>query len=291
MVKNAFTALNLLLIAAGVYFGVNGFYLYTESRLGPAEPETVSAAPSARAEKRDVLPLSHYQPVVERNLFQTKTTTAVIPQAVDVEGLQQTSLKLKLWGTVTGDEKEAYAVIEETAKRRQNLYRIGDSVQDATLKLILREKVVLSVKGRDEVLEIEKADSRRGGVLPAVSTAAARARAGARRRAPRSQRITLRRTQIDEALQDVNQLLSDVSIRPHFQDGQPDGLMLSRVKPNSLFMRMGLRNGDVINGVNGQQLQSVDDAMSFYEQLRESDQVTVQLKRGGRERTIQYTIR
>jgi general secretion pathway protein C len=47
----------------------------------------------------------------------------------------------------------------------------------------------------------------------------------------------------------------------------------------------------VINGVDGQQLQTVDDAMSFYERLKNSDQVTVNLKRGGRERTIQYTIR
>jgi len=253
--------------------------------------ETFRAAPAALEEKGQLLPLSHYQPVVERNLFQTKATAAVIPQTVDVEGLQQTSLKLKLWGTVTGDEKEAYAVIEEIGNRSQNLYRIGDTVQNATLKLILREKVVLSVSGKDEVLEIEKAASRPAGIRPAASYASARPAVGQGSRAPRSQRITLRRTQIDEALQDVNQLLSDVSIRPHFQDGQPDGLMLSRVKPNSIFMRMGLRNGDVISGVNGQNLQTVDDAMSFYEKLKESDEVTVQLKRGGRERMIQYTIR
>ncbi len=291
MVKNAFTALNLLLIAAGVYFGVNGFYLYTSSRLDPSQPENTQSIPSARAEKSSRLPLSHYQPVVERNLFQTKATAAVIPQAVDVEGLQQTNLKLKLWGTVTGDEKKAYAVIEQTGKRTQNLYRIGDSVQNATLKMILREKVVLSVSGRDEILEIEKATSRPAGIRAAPAYASAGSRGVRKKRAVRSQKITLRRAQIDKALQDVNQLLGDVSIRPHFQDGQPDGLMLSRVKPNSLFMRMGLRNGDVISGVNGQELQSVDDAMSFYEKLKESDQVTVNLKRGGRQRTIQYTIR
>ena len=290
MVQNAFRALNLLLIAVGVYFIVNGFFLFTSSRLDPSEPQAVLTPPSARAEKSKRLPLSHYQPVVERNLFQTKATAAVLPQAVDVEGLQQTSLKLKLWGTVTGDEKEAYAVIEETGKRKQNLYRIGDSVQNATLKLILREKVVLSVSGRDEVLEIEKAVSRRSRVRPS-SVSSARSGAGQRRSRPRTQKITLRRAQIDEAMQDMNQLLSSVNIRPHFRDGQPDGLMLSRVKPNSIFMRMGLRNGDVISGVNGQELQSVDDVMSFYERLKDSDQVTVNLKRGGRDRTIQYTIR
>ena len=178
MVKNVFTVLNLLLIAAGVYFGVNGFFLYTSSRLDPSQPQTFRAAPADREETDRQQPLSHYQPVVERNLFQTKATAAVIPQTVDVEGLQQTSLKLKLWGTVTGDEKEAYAVIEETGKRTQNLYRVGDTVQNATLKMILREKVVLSVSGRDEVLEIDKAAGSPAGILPAPTYASARPAAG-----------------------------------------------------------------------------------------------------------------
>jgi general secretion pathway protein C len=181
-------------------------------------------------------------------------------------------------------------VIEEAGKREQNLYRIGDTVQDASLKMILREKVVLNVSGKDEVLEIEKAAGRTSRARPAKIRPGNMQRQTSNRPV-RTQRITLRRGQVEQAMQDVTQLMSQVNIRPHFYRGQPDGLMLSRIRPNSLFMRMGLRNGDIITGVNGRSIESVDDAMAFYENLRSSENVTLDLKRGGRERQIEYSIR
>ena len=291
MVKHSFTLLNLLFIGAIVYLGVDAFYLITSSRMGTHHPAAIGKTEVTPRHKNKRHPPSYYNPIVERNLFDTKTTAAVAPQAVNVEGLQQTNLKLKLWGTVTGSKEEAYAVIEESGKKQQNLYRIGDSVQNATVKMILREKIVLSVNGKDEILEIEKAASRAGRTAIASKADSGARRAGTAQRPLRAQKITLRRNQIETALQDVNQLLSQVNVRPHFNQGQPDGLMLSRIRPNSLFMRMGLRNGDIISGVNGRNIQSVDDALTFYENLKSAENVTLQLKRGGRQRTIEYSIK
>ena len=291
MVKYSFTLLNLLFIGAIVYLGVDAFYLVTSSRMGTHQPAAIGKAEVKPRPKNTLHPPSYYNPIVERNLFDTKKTAAAAPPAVNVEGLQQTNLKLKLWGTVTGNKEEAYAVIEESGKRQQNLYRVGDSVQNAEVKMILREKIVLNVNGKDEILDIEKAVSRAGRGAIASKTDADARRADTAQRPLRAQKITLRRSQIETALQDVNQLLSQVNVRPHFNQGQPDGLMLSRIRPNSLFMRMGLRNGDIISGVNGRNIESVDDALTFYENLKSAENVTLQLKRGGRQRTIEYSIK
>jgi general secretion pathway protein C len=291
MTKTAFTLLNLLFIAAIVYSGVHAFYAVTAARVDAVETDAVDTAAPDVPDTARRFPLSHYGAITERNLFNTQDAGDSTPAALNVETLEQTSLNLKLWGTVTGTEEEAFAVIEEGGKRKQNLFRIGDSVQDATVKLILREKVVLSVNGQDEVLEIEKAVGRARGPSPALARGSVPNASRAGQPRVRTQRITLRRSMIDDAIQDVNQLMSQVNVRPHFHQGQPDGLMLSRIKPNSLFMRMGLRNGDVISGVNGQSIQSVDDALAFYDSLRTANKVMVQLKRGGRERNIEYNIR
>jgi general secretion pathway protein C len=289
MTKTAFTLLNLLFIGAIVYSGVNAFYVITTANLDAVESQAVVTGAPDIPETGRRYPLTHYSAITDRNLFNTQAGTESTPASLNVEALEQTSLNLKLWGTVTGSEEEAYAVIEEAGNRKQNLFRIGDTIQDATVKMILREKVVLSVNGKDEVLEIEKAVSGAGAPRPVLRRGPSAA--GAAQPRVRTQRITLRRSMIDNAIQDVNQLLTQVNVRPHFHQGQPDGLMLSRIKPNSLFMRMGLRNGDVISGVNGRNIQSVDDALTFYESLRSADKVMVQLKRGGRERTIEYNIR
>jgi general secretion pathway protein C len=289
MIKYGFTLLNLLFVGTIAYFGIDAFYLVTEARMEIQQPPDVDRSEISPQKQDKRYPLTHYTAIVDRNLFNTKgTPVAVSPKAVNVEGLQQTSLKLKLWGTVTGKKEEAYAVIEESGTRKQNLFRVGDPVQEATVKLILREKVVLNVKGRDEILELEKPVASKGRAYrpPSQRTAGSRAR-----RPARTRRITLRRSQIDSALEDVNKLMSQVNIKPHFQDGQPDGLMLSRIRPNSIFMRMGLRNGDIITGVNGTNIQSVEDVMSFYENLKTAERLNLQMKRGGRPRTIEYTVR
>lgn len=292
MLKHSFTLLNLLFIGVIVYLGVNAFYLVTSTRLEQDQPVVVGTDRESPPREDLLRPLSHYNAIVTRNLFKTKATAAAAPQpVVNVEELEQTNLKLKLWGTVSGTSAEAFAVIEDPRKRIQHLYRVGDTVQDATVKMILREKVVLTVKGQDEILEIEKAVSRGGKLRPATRGAAASSRERASQRLVRTQKITLRRNQVEDAIQDVNQLMTQVNIRPHFDRGEPDGLMLSRIKPNSIFMRMGLRNGDIISGVNDQNLESVDDALTFYQSLRSAESVTLQLKRGGRERKIEYTIR
>jgi general secretion pathway protein C len=79
-------------------------------------------------------------------------------------------------------------------------------------------------------------------------------------------------------------------IRPHFRNGQPDGITLTRIRPNSIFRRLGLRNGDIITGVDGQAIQTADDALGFYNSLKSSSNVTIQIRRRGRTKNIEYDI-
>ena len=290
MYKHLFTLFNLLIIGTIVYFGISTFFLATSSRMESIQNVPVAKKAPPKIQRVKKSPLTVYNPIFDRDLFDTKATVEVAPKTVDVEALEQTSLQLKLWGTVTGPPEEAYAVIEEGGKREQNLFRIGDAIQNATVKLILRERVILNVDGKDEVLAIEKAAGKGKGPARKVPGRSVAGRPSGQ--TPVSvQKITLRRSQIDSAIQDVSQLMNQVNIRPHFYQGQPDGMMLSRIKPNSLFMRMGLRNGDVITGVNGRDITSVDDALGFYENLKSADNVKLNLKRGGRQRTIEYNIK
>jgi general secretion pathway protein C len=90
---------------------------------------------------------------------------------------------------------------------------------------------------------------------------------------------------------DMASLMTQVQISPHMEDGVPAGLSLSSIKPNSIFRRMGLRNGDVITGVDGAEISSVDDALKLVDNLKSSSNLSVQLKRRGREKNIEYSIR
>jgi general secretion pathway protein C len=290
-IRHILTLMNLVLITVMIYLGIDLFYKSWSLKMVSPPEAQATIAPSQGLPPEAPHPASYYRTIVERNLM--KTSKEIEPKAakpeVDLAALKQTELSLKLWGTVAGNDEKAYAVIEDTKIRQQNLYRIGDTVQNATIKMILREKVVLQVDGKDEVLEMEELAGGQGirrAPLPSRAVAALPTSFQ-----PSAQRITLKRSLIEDSVQDISKLMNEVRITPHMENGQPSGLAVSYIKPNSIFRRMGLRNGDIITGVDGQNIRSVDDALALYENLRTADNVQVQIKRRGQVRNIDYQIR
>jgi len=284
--KRILTIINLTLITAVVYMGVHIFYKLVEAKLDGIPIVDTYQPPSVTAESNPIPPLSSYKAITQRNLFKIQNEK---PKASDksaaIDNLKQTELKLKLWGTVIDDDGKAYAVIEDSAKREQNLYHIGDTIQNASVKMILREKVILYVDGKDEILSMEKMVSAASG---------RRARPPTRRSgAPsvKTQKIVLNRDQLVDALENVNDLMKQARFRPHFRDGKPDGLLLTGIKPNSIFRKMGLRNGDILMGANDEDIRSVDDALKLYQGLTSTASTKIQIKRRGRLRTMEYTVR
>jgi general secretion pathway protein C len=282
--KRYYTAINLVLITGAVYFCVITFYKISTAQIDYSHPSKAVTQRVVSLKDATHLPLSNYGTIVERNLFNTKTGAIRQPEKIDIESLEHTDLKLKLLGTVTGAKKEAYAVIEDASVRRQNLYRIGDTIQNATLKMILREKVVLHVNDKDEILNIEKVSSSQKD-----SRKAQRSRKE-NLRDTTPQNITLERSKIETAVKDVNSLMKQVRIRPHFTNGEPDGLRLTGIRPGSIFYNMGLKSGDILTGVDGKNIVSVDDALKLYQNLQSSSNVQLQLKRRGRPKTLNYSI-
>jgi general secretion pathway protein C len=210
--------------------------------------------------------LSHYKVIVERNLFNTKPPATKKTDPADLGGLKKATLNLRLWGTITSEEKLfSYAIIEDLQKRKQNLYRVGDAIQAATVTMILREKILLNVNGNLQVLEIEKA-------------------------VESTKKITLEKARVITAMNDINALVQQVTIRPHFQNGKQDGLLLSSIKPDSIFSYLGLVKGDVITGVNGETIESVDDGISFYNSLVSSSDLRLKIKRRNTIKTIHYVF-
>jgi general secretion pathway protein C len=279
-IKRYLNLLNLLLLTGAVFLVVKAFYTLVTANIDSGHPIKTTTRQLVPPENETQHPLSYYSAVTERNLFQTKTGSGGRPEKLDIETLKPTDLKLDLLGTITGDKKEAYAVIEDTATKEQNLFRIGDTIQNATIKMILREKVVLNVNGKDEILKIEKD---REGSKNSDSQAA-------KLITESSQNITVRRSQMESAVKDVNNLMKQIRIRPNFRNGKPDGLRLTGIRPDSIFSNMGLKSGDILTGVNGKDIESVDDIFKFYQNLQSSSSVQLQIKRRGMLKTIDYHI-
>lgn len=159
MKKRNITTFSILIIMVAIILSARTFSKMTVLRLDSVHSSTAANQRMTAPESKMNQPLPFYTSIVKRNLFNLRTGADIEPEQLPIEALNRTELKLKLLGTVTGDISKTYAIIEETKNKIHNLYKVGDTVQNATLKNISRGKVVLSVNGHDEILEMEIAQS------------------------------------------------------------------------------------------------------------------------------------
>jgi type II secretion system protein C len=294
MTKKVYTVINIIAIAIIIFLGVDTFYRIVEARF--EKPVIKQAVPVVKAEPRKKTVssrLSDYEIINRRSIFGKAGTdsTGSKTDISQLENLDPTSLDVILLGTVAGSDEDAYAVIEDKSKRTQDIYHIGDSIKGAVLKNIYRNKVVIRFNGKDEVLIKDENQGQKGA--PSSSFSGFSPTPPQDTASPDSsptQTITLNRAELDTALSNIQEVMTQASIEPHMQDGVVDAYH-NRCKGRFYFRRAGLRNGDIVKGVAGMEIKNPEDLLSLYGSLRDSESVELQIIRRGRVRNIQLRIR
>ena len=299
---------NLLALFFIIYIVVHTFYRVVGIQLYGVGGEKVIVIKDIETHAADSLITPEYTMIVERNIFGATEKSEPPPSVEEkeeiIETLEETTLQLSLLGTVAGDPESGRAIILDNKARSQNIYRVGDSVQDAEIRQILRGKVVLRHGEKDEILTMVEADDK-----PQPTAAAARdTRPVSRGRRARSQPqaeepleesatvepeeeiIAIAQDELQGSINDLNQLMTQVRIRPYFRQGKPEGLIVSQIQADSIFEKLGLMNGDIIASVNGNQMSSPEEAFQLYNSLNSGSQVSIEITRRGQKKLFTYDI-
>ena len=280
---------DIFVLSLIVYFGVGAVMAIMDSRLAPTslkESESIKLHQEVAAE---VKPLQDYAIIAERNLFggNAQGLSEAQSEKIDIEGMPVAvqSLGLKLVGTaVSSKPEDSSAIIEDLSTRKQDVYREGDEVKNTRIKKILRHNVIINSGRRDEVLTMVEDEG--------TEKSAAHVRPTRGRPTPPSESssIQLDREELESQMADLNELMQQVRIRPFMEGRNPAGFLVSNIKPGSLFSKMGLRNGDVIQGVNGQTITTPDQAIELYEGLMQGGSIDLEIKRGRRTQKLRYAV-
>jgi general secretion pathway protein C len=196
-----------------------------------------------------------------------------------------------LLGTVAGDQEIARAVIEDTATKIQDLYKIGDSIQAARIERIERSRVVLLREGREEVLEMSMADlSSSPGATPSAAAAGAPF--------PREAVTVISPTEFEinrrallSRIGGIEAILRTTRVTPYVVDGNVEGLRLTGLANVSMARFVGLEDGDIIQNVNGQALTSLPKAFQVFQKARRQSFVDIELLRGDEKKRLRFDIR
>lgn len=284
-----------LLVGAIFMGGVNAYLTQSHARTGdrlrslygPNRPTPDRPEPAPQTNRTlpgiDTLDLvtSRTNGASSRDTSVTMTSEAFEEGAV--KRIETTALNFELVGTVNGTSMYRYAVVRNLESRTVRHLRPGDAWDDLVLQGVQSEGIMIRNRqsGRREYLPLKRSGE---SALKDDSKSAGEASDNARK---------VSRYQINQAIRNnMNNLLAAVDVQPVLMAGGIHGFQIKdlRGRPGRLLKRLGFKEGDVIQRVNGEKIDSMDQAFQLWSQLNNKKNFRVQIERNGTTKTLDYSM-
>jgi len=222
-----------------------------------------------------------YAAIFERNLFGSepiRDTAVASPGARD---------DLLLRGTAEFGGR-GYAVIEDTDSGKQGIFEVGETVFDGPKLIEVDAQTATILRGnRRIVLEITESQVESGS---SAEGAGATATGGGIRQLGEN-RYVVDRGEVDHSIENLSQVVTQMRAVPYLKDGKSVGFRVFNIRAGSLFERMGLKNGDIVQAVNGSELDDPSRALALLDEVQTADEIRIDLLRDDRPNTLTYSIR
>lgn len=278
-----------LLIAALLYVAIGA--IWTPSEPAPRlKPKTVSGDERIATET-GLSPVprqtTDYSAIVDSGIFgateEAPLPVVSSPRPETNKSKPAEPLPLRLVGVIAGGPATSRAIIEDTTTQTTSPYRIGDVVASATIESIESDRIILTHDGRDRVLTLQAGRSQKNtDRLAATSKADSDA--------PGSVEAVIEPSKPSSRLGYMEDLFRSATIEPYVKNGHTQGLKISGLEQSPLASLVGLRNGDVVQIVNGQNLDSKQKAFQVLKKARTQPRISIQLLRNGKAKDLSFDL-
>jgi general secretion pathway protein C len=240
-----------------------------------ASAKVVRPANEERAGIEPRKELSDYSSILERGLFGEGKGPSGSP-------VQESYSAFTLIGTIEG-ESFAGAVLAD-ATNQQAFYRLGQKLADgAQLVSVKRDKVTLKRPDGSNI-EIQIVDDTK-----IVNIAKAVPGSGVRKVG--EGRFMVDQREIASSTENLSQVLTQARALPYMEAGKTVGFRISEIVPGSIYDKIGLANGDVIQRVNSEDVSDPGKFFQLYQGLKDEKRISIDLLRNGQRQSLNYDVR
>jgi type II secretory pathway component PulC len=299
-----FRAVNAALVCLVIYFGwVAASNLLDaprlEENLDSAASVQPASATSSDAAQEKASPLAEYHVVWDRNLFAVSRAANQVDRrekiAVDKIALAGKDVGLKLIGTaVANDPQLNYAIIDVAATRDQGIFREKEHVGKAVIKAILRNNVIIETEdGRRKRLTIDEENPKNPWTAQEASDSTAAASETPEAPLGIHENPTIFQVPLKEiapSLNNIRSALGEMSASPQMSTGNRNGFYVGSLGPENILVRLGLRPGDLIRGVDDEEFESPQEREIFLRRLAEGGDLSILIQRRGRLQRLNVLI-
>lgn len=295
VIRKYFWAVNLCFVALVALVAAKTVNLFIEAAIAPAP-----SAPTARGGGRTVgqqppatLDLPRLAGITNLPLPAPESHEDAPKSDMSAEPVR-TSLRIKLLGTLVSTLPGwSIGSLLDLGNQKSSTVMVGDRVQNAEVLSIERDRVIIANNGRREYIGAEAGDG--APAPPPIATTRPVGEPGqgygAGIRALDENNYEVPKTEVDRALANLNDLAMQARIVPAFKDGQAEGFKLFSIRPDSLYSKIGIVNGDVIKRINGFEMNSPEKALEVYTKLKDANRIDIEVDRNGSTLRKTYNVR
>ena len=246
------------------------------------------APPRARIQNHsEAETVDRYDPIMARNLFNER---GLIPNADVGDGLDgppvRTNLPLTLLGViVVSDATKSVASVDDKGSNFVWAVRVGESIGN---------NIQVQAIEPDRMIFLNKAERRREFVeLPRDQITATRRAAPAKGGAGitnNGNRYAVDRKEVDKVMENFNEVLTQARCVPNFEGGKASGYRCFQIEPGSIYDKLGMKDNDVICGINGQAVNDPATAFNMLSTIKTARNIELCINRGGQVMNMQYDI-
>ncbi len=315
--KYAWTA-KLLLLFAAAWLAAKTVNTAVGAAIRPTPRIDLSALPAggARAQMWSQLEADKLYPLIGQKppaLVPADGVAAAAPQRRTcgdrLAPPVKTGLRARLVAGVIAEEPRwSIASITDLATRDTRVYGIGDPVLGASLLSVERIRddndatgqgfkvvAIICNNGQKEFVDFETSEGAAlaggpnlgvfnppppGGIPAPVDGV----------KALGDNRYELQHRLIESTLSNLNSISTQARIVPSYKNGAANGFKLFSIQPGSLYSAIGVENGDVVQKINGYEINSPDKALEVYQKLRDSRHITLEIERNGQAIRKEYNV-
>ena len=277
--KEEKTIYNLILIAL---LTVSAYFLAdTVDAMIGRSLEATATITSPREQGRPALDprreLSDYSSILERGLFGEGKSPSGGPAQASAPSVYV------LIGTIEGEHFSG--AVLDSPENPQAFYRLNEKLPDGS-RLVKVKHDSVSLKRSDGSVSVVQMEDATRIVMATPSATASR---GVRQVS--SDKYMLDQREVAASTENMNQILTQARALPYMEAGKTVGFRISEIVAGSIYEKIGLKNGDVIQKVNAQDVDDPGKFFQLYQGLKEEKNITIDLMRNGQRQTLSYEIR
>jgi len=211
-----------------------------------------------------------------------------MPAIATPEFLDPLDITLKGIVVISTNDTKNRAIIADNKTKREDMYKVGEIIEDAQLIRIFRNKVVfLRSNGQQEVLYLREQDAKFDPAFAIIDGwDSVIQKVDDNNYLINPKEFVFRTT-------NLAQFIDVIGLTSSYQKGKSIGCRVGNLQPESLGVYLGLRTGDIILSINGTPATDTPNRLKIYNDiiaLPLNETITVELLRNKQKRIVTYTL-